>query len=292
MTNIIQQEPKKKKTPAQRWVKRIWNMIPSMKSLIKGGMFLAKKFLLTKWENLKKDVAELIDVVKRAKRTLKAFSPYQIKTPYGRAVDCSLKEHPIIIKIETLGEKGRCMHGASAYKGVVVDSDGEGRNTTDDGRMEEPEDTVGQYFVLYPSRLGLDEDKLLQAMQQEAGKKNDYDFYINNCIDHVIRPLQVAGAQIDLGEVSTPKELCQWCDNMCQMQKAGYLLNETEYQSFLKRIENQNKNDIQQLYLISALYNMTTRHHPKQKVKHDTRTVDYRHRLFEKERSHQMCYGC
>lgn len=292
MTDTIQKEPKKKKSPAQRWVKRIWNMIPSMKSLIKGAVFVTKKFLVRRWENVQKDIADVIDILKRTKRTLEAFSPHQIKTSPAKAIDCPLNECPIIIKIETLGDKGRCMHGAAAYKGIIVDSDGEGHNTTDDGRMEEPEDTNGQYFVIYPSRLGIDEEKLLQAMKQEAAKTGDYDFYTNNCIDHVIRPLQAAGVQIDLGEVSTPKELCQWCDNICCTQKAGYLLNEEEYQSFLNRIEEQNKNDMEQLYLISSLYNIITRHKPKQRPiiqkANETAKSSY---LFERGRIEQMCYG-
>ena len=224
---------KEKKSPFRRWLKRIWNIIPSRQSLIKGIQFIGKKVLATFQKCFQTCKQTGKDIYKRLKNSLTAFSSYQIKTPYAKANDCPLDELPIIIKVESLGKNGRFFHGAASYKDVVVDSNGEGKNTTKNAKMDDPEDTIGVYFVLYPQKMGLDPQKLLAGMKEEAAKENDYDFYINNCIDHVIRPLKSAGAQIDFGEISTPKELCIWCDQMASQQKAGFVLNEEEYQKLL-----------------------------------------------------------
>lgn len=243
------------KNPVQRWTKRIWNIIPSTKAVLKGITYCITRFKNT-LIGFKKDVIEAARLVKQGWKTLNAFSSYKIRTPYAKATDCSLQEKPIIIKIESIDKGKRHFHGGAVYNGIVVDSNGEGKNTTDNGKMDTPEDTTASYFVLYPSRLGIDSKKLAQAMYAEAMKQNDYDFYLNNCIDHIIRPMKEAGAKLDFGQISTPKELCQWCDKMCFQENAGVVLNEAEYQNLLNRLDMEKTipvTDLKFMHILSAL---------------------------------------
>lgn len=261
--------------PLQRWVKRIWNVVPSRKAVWGAVKYCVKNFMKKTRNAVMDDCKSIAGFVKRCCQTLGAFSTYNIQTPEAKATDCPLDEMPIIVKIESIGGKGRHFHGAMAYGDVAVDSNGAGQNGPKDGKMEAPVDTKGSYFVLYPSRLGLDKDKLLAAMKVEASKTNDYDFWIDNCIDHVIRPLKKAGANIDFGEVSTPKELCKWCDKSCMDKKAGYVLNEEEYKKLLTRIEENGKEksaetgNIDFLYIIDSLRKMMT----KPYIPNQTKTV-------------------
>lgn len=251
--------------PLQRWVKRIWNVVPSRKAVWGAIKYCAKNFLKKTRNAIIEDVKNIGSFVKRCCKTLGAFSTYNIQTPLAKATDCPLDEMPLIVKIESIGGKGRHFHGGMAYNDVAIDSNGAGQNAPKDGKMEAPVDTQGSYFVLYPSKLGLDKEKLLSAMKVEAGKTNDYDFWIDNCIDHVIRPLKAAGADIDFGEVSTPKELCKWCDNACVNKNAGFVLNEEEYNQLLMRIEENGKvksaesGNIDFLYIINSLRKMITK---------------------------------
>lgn len=243
------------KNPVQRWTKRIWNIIPSTKAVLKGITYCITRFKNT-LIGFKKDVIEAARLVKQGWKTLNAFSSYKIRTPYAKATDCSLQEKPIIIKIESIDKGKRHFHGGAVYNGIVVDSNGEGKNTTDNGKMDTPKDTTASYFVLYPSRLGIDSKKLAQAMYAEAMKQNDYDFYLNNCIDHIIRPMKEAGAKLDFGQISTPKELCQWCDKMCFQENAGVVLNEAEYQNLLNRLDMEKTipvTDLKFMHILSAL---------------------------------------
>ena len=103
----------------------------------------------------------------------------------------------------------------------------------------------------------------LSAKQSLKGAADEntsfaHDFYINNCINHVIRPLQQAGAKIDFGEIATPKELCIWCDSVC-LNGAGFCLNETEYQKLLTQLDakEHNKQIIEKLYAFSKLKNIS-----------------------------------
>lgn len=270
MTHITQTETIKspQKNPVQRWTKRIWNMIPSAKAVIKGITYCITRFKNTAL-GFKKDVIEAARLVKQGWKTLNAFSSYKIKTPYAIATDCTLQEKPIIVKIESIDKGKRHFHGGVVYNGIVIDSNGEGNNTTDNGKMDIPEDTTASYFVLYPSKLGIDGEKLTHAMQTEALKKNDYDFYLNNCIDHIIRPMKEAGAKLDFGEVSTPKELCQWCDKMCFQENAGVVLNETEYQQLLKRLDTEktiSSQDLKFMHILSALQEPTQQASLKEKT--------------------------
>lgn len=261
--------------PLQRWVKRIWNVVPSRKAVWGAVKYCVKNFMKKTRNAVMDDCKSIAGFVKRCCQTLGAFSTYNIQTPEAKATDCPLDEMPIIVKIESIGGKGRHFHGAMAYADVAIDSNGAGQNGPKDGKMEAPVDTKGSYFVLYPSRLGLDKDKLLSAMKVEASKTNDYDFWIDNCIDHVIRPLKKAGANIDFGEVSTPKELCKWCDKSCMDKKAGYVLNEEEYKKLLTRIEENGKEksaetgNIDFLYIIHSLRKMMT----KPYIPNQTKTV-------------------
>lgn len=246
---------RKKETFFERWQKRLWNFIPSMKAIGKGITFCFKKFA----QNLKnKDssfLKELMDCFKRIKRTINAFSKYEFSSNESKASDCFLDEKPIIIKIESNSLKNRHFHGGSYYDGIAVDSDGRGNNGTPDGKMEDPVDTTATYFILYPSQVGLDSQKLKEAMIEEAQKENDYDFYTNNCINHVIRPLCIAGAKLDFGEIATPRELCMWCDNLCA-HNFGFRLSETEYKKLLTRFEvaeNNTQKNLQSFCLAAEL---------------------------------------
>ena len=165
--------------PFQRWVKRIWNVVPSRKAVWGAVKYCVKNFMKKTRNAVVDDCKNIAGFVKRCCQTLGAFSTYEIKTPQSNANDCPLDEMPMIIKIESIGGKGRHFHGAMAYGEVAVDSNGAGQNGPKDGKMEAPVDTKGSYFVLYPSRLGLDKDKLLSAMKVEAAKTNDYDFWID-----------------------------------------------------------------------------------------------------------------
>ena len=242
--------------PLQRWVKRIWNVVPSRKAVWGAVKYCVKNFMKKTRNAVMDDCKSIAGFVKRCCQTLGAFSTYNIQTPEAKATDCPLDEMPIIVKIESIGGKGRHFHGAMAYGDVAIDSNGAGQNGPKDGKMEAPVDTKGSYFVLYPSRLGIDSKKLAQAMYAEAMKQNDYDFYLNNCIDHIIRPMKEAGAKLDFGQISTPKELCQWCDKMCFQENAGVVLNEAEYQNLLNRLDMEKTipaTDLKFMHILSAL---------------------------------------
>ena len=56
------------------------------------------------------------------------------QTPFSKAEQCPTNEQPLIIKIDSKN-KAYHMHGAAQYDGVVVDSDGEEKNTTNTGKV-------------------------------------------------------------------------------------------------------------------------------------------------------------
>ena len=205
-----------------------------LKNLVPSPKFIAQTLNRIK-NKITNDCRRAINYVVRASS---AFIGYQVKTPLSTAEQCPADEKPLIIKIDSKG-KVHHMHGASQYDGVVVDSDGDGKNTTDTGRMRpSDEELEGTYFVLYPSKLGIDSRKLKEAMKKETQKTNDYDYYGNNCIDHILRPLQASGIQVDKGWISTPREMCQWCDKMCQDGR-GYALDQKEYEKLLQKMSSQ-----------------------------------------------------
>ena len=251
-THIPKPLPKRKEHFFGRWIKRAWNFIPSVKAVTKGVKYVFKKFVTQTKKGINPN--EIKQLVKSIFKTLTAFASYPIKSVQKTANHCPLDEKPMIIKIESNASQNRHFHGGAYYDGIAVDSNGRGNNGTPDGKMEAPVDTKATYFILYPSKLGLDTKKLKQAFQIESQKQGDYDFYINNCINHVIRPLQQAGAKIDFGEIATPKELCIWCDSVC-LNGAGFCLNETEYQKLLTQLEakEHNKQIIEKLYAFSKL---------------------------------------
>ena len=202
-----------------------------LRNLIPSATFIKKT--IERIENkIKNDCKRVFNYVVRAGS---AFVGYKIKTPFSKANDCSLEEKPLIIKIDSKG-KIHHMHGAAQYDGAVVDSDGEGKNTTNTGNVRpSDEELEGTYFVLYPSKLGINSKTLKEAMKKEGRKIDTYDYYANNCIDHILRPLQAAGIKVDKGWISTPREMCQWCDRMCQDGK-GYVLDQEEYEKLIQKM--------------------------------------------------------
>jgi hypothetical protein len=217
-----------------RWKKRLLNFIPSSKAVKKGLSFCWNKL----FNNKDKKNSPIKDLLARTWRTLNSFSGYRIKTPETTAEKCSVEEKPIIFKIESNSDKKRHFHGGAYYDGIAVDSNGRGDNKTPNGKLTKPDDMHPTYFVLYPSKLGIDANKFKMALKAESIKENDYDLYVNNCIDHVTRPLKEAGASLDFGEIATPRELCAWCDQMC-VEKKGMRLNENEYKKLLTTLEAQ-----------------------------------------------------
>lgn len=215
-------EEKKKRTLWEKmkfYASFLWNLVPSPR-------FIKDTFGRVK----NKIVSDCFKIVNYVVRTSSAFLGYKIKTPFSSAEQCPTDEKPLIIKIDSKGGTHH-MHGAAQYDGVVVDSDGEGKNTTTTGNVRPSDEELnGTYFVLYPSKLGINPMALKKSMKQEAVKTNDYNYYANNCIDHILHPLQAAGIQVDKGWISTPREMCQWCDKMCQ-NGFWYVLNETEYKN-------------------------------------------------------------
>lgn len=269
-TKPLQEAPTK--SLFKLWTRRIRNLFPTPRAIALGIQFCLSKFHHT-ISGLKKDFAEAATLAQKAWKTLNAFAVYKIKTPCAKAIDCPIAEKPLIVKVEALAAGKRHCHGGSSYDGIVIDSDGDGHNTTTTGKLDAPErNSTANYFVLYPSRLGLDTKVLRHAMQEEADKKNDYDFYVNNCIDHVIRPLQKAGADIDFGRVSTPQELCIWCDNLCHKQNAGFYLNEAEYLALMKRIDKEKAMGAKNLKFMNALAGLSEESVP---VSLEERTADF-----------------
>lgn len=177
------------------WWKKIKTYTSFLGNLIPSTNFISQTLNRIK-NKITSDCKRIVNYVVRASS---AFVKYNIKTPFSKAEQCPTNEPPLIIKIDSKG-KFYHMHGASQYDGVVVDSDGEGKNTTNTGRVRPSnEELEGTYFVLYSSKLGIDSKKLKDAIKKEAQKTNDYDYYGNNCIDHVLQPLQAAGIPVDKG---------------------------------------------------------------------------------------------
>lgn len=216
--------------------KKIETYTSFLKNLIPSRKFISETFNRIK----KKILNECQRAVNYVKRASAAFTKYNIKTPFSKAEQCPTNEQPLIIKIDSKN-KAYHMHGAAQYDSVVVDSDGEEKNTTNTGKVRPSnEELEGTYFVLYPSKLGIDSKKLKEAMKKEAQKTNDYDYYSDNCIDHILRPLQASGIHVDKGWISTPREMCQWCDKMCQDGK-GYVLNKDEYEKLTNKTISKTK---------------------------------------------------
>lgn len=273
MAEVIQQTNKaenpRRETFFQRWTKRIWNFIPTIEAVQKGVSYCTKKFLANTKNGLKNDFTELKDFLKKSWKTLNAFTPYDIQSKTAKATHCPLHEKPIIIKIESNKRKNKHFHGGAYYDGIAIDSDGRGNNATPTGTLDAPVDTTANYFVLYPSKLGISPTQLKNAFKTEASKSGDYDFYLNNCINHVIRPLKKCGIDLNFGEIATPKELCTWCDEQC-MKNAGFYLNETEYQKLLTNITAQketNKRNINTFCTIANVFDMAQKQSDHQKHK-------------------------
>jgi len=202
------------------WLRRIKNLIPKTSTIMH-----AISVQTARW-------------ISKVRGLVQSFSPYLPKTPFST----SMKEYPgsdtpLVIKIESYKNQ-RHFHGAAQYKDVFIDS-GNDQNTTNQEDFIKPlaGKTAPMFFIMSPEKLGLNTSILKQAMQIEAEKKGDYDYYANNCIDHIIRPLKKAGAHIDFGYVSTPKELAKWCDQQCQKGN-GILVDLETYKKILAAQKN------------------------------------------------------
>jgi len=199
----------------ERWLRRIRNFIPKGSTLLRVISKHTKSF------------------VHKMRRLVQSFSPYVPQVPFSSSMsDYPNSDMPLVIKIESYKNQ-RHLHGAAQYGDVIVESDGR-INTTDQENFIKPIEnmTAPMFFIMSPEKLGLDPVILRKTMQEEAAKTGDYDFYADNCIDHVVRPLQRAGAHIDFGCIATPKELAQWCDQQCQ-QGNGILVDLETYKKIL-----------------------------------------------------------
>ena len=199
----------------ERWIKRIRNFIPKGSTLWRGISIYASHFF------------------RKVRKLAQSFSPYVPQTAFSSSMkDYPGSDLPLVIKIEAYKNQ-RHLHGASQYGDVFVESDGK-VNTTNLEKFIEPIEgmTAPLFFIMSPKKLGLDPAKLNHAMKTEAAKVGDYDFYADNCIDHVVRPMKKAGAHLDFGYISTPKELAQWCDEQCKNGN-GILVDLETYKKIL-----------------------------------------------------------
>ena len=202
------------------WLRRIKNLIPRPSTVAR-----AISLQTSRW-------------ISKLRRLVYSFSPYLPQTPFSTSMDgYPGTDMPLVVKIESYKNQ-RHFHGGAQYGDIIIDSDNE-TNTTDQENFIQPlaGKTSPIFFIMSPEKLGLNAAKLTQAMQSETLKKGDYDYYADNCIDHVIRPIKKAGARIDFGCVSTPKELAQWCDQQCQKGN-GILVDLETYKKILAARES------------------------------------------------------
>lgn len=149
-------------------------------------------------------------------------------------------DKPLIIQINSLKILAHTRaqgHARSAYDGVVINSDSLGHNTSKEGVLN-GKVLTSEVFMLSPEKMGLNSKVLRTAMLTESQKLNDYNFFLDNCVDHVIRPLQKAGSSINLGRVSTPRELSAFCENAVRLGQ-GIRISPEDYAKFIK-MERQN----------------------------------------------------
>ena len=177
-----------------------------------------------------------VTIDKQALKALTSFWPHGLEVPISRLNRYPGRDTPLIVQIwsgKSLGGLFSDIHGQCHYKNVSVCSDGIGTNNRIGIRPNNRFFTT-KIFLLSPHLIGLNQTILYQEMKKESSAINDYDLSRNNCIDHIIRPLQKAGAEFDFGIISTPKRLSEFCEQMVKQNK-GVLISPKAYNSYLKK---------------------------------------------------------
>lgn len=172
----------------------------------------------------------LSEACHRTGRLAQTFDGHPLTTKESPLSDYPATDMPLVIQINSIkgiaGTRAQ-FHARSAYTGVVINSNGLGSNT---GREDVMNGRIltSEIFVLSPQKMGLNPAILRKAMLAESRKNNDYRFFSNNCVDHVIRPIQQAGSKINLGMISTPRELSAFCEQAVKSGQ-GIRISPNEY---------------------------------------------------------------
>jgi len=183
---------------------------------------------------------KLNDACVRVGRLATTFDSRPVGVKESPLSDYPAQDKPLVIQInsfKTLVGGRSQLHARSSYDGVVINSNGVGSNTAAEGLLN-GQVLTSEIFVLSPQKMGLNPKVLRSSMVTESQKTNDYQFFSNNCVDHVIRPLQQAGSQINLGLISTPRDLSEFCERAVKSGQ-GIRISPNEYENALK-----NKNSI------------------------------------------------
>ena len=171
----------------------------------------------------------------RVGRLATTFDGHPISVKESPLSDYPAQDKPIIIQInsfKTLAGGRSQVHARSAYDGVVINSNGTDSNTYHE-TLQNGKVLTSEIFVLSPQKMGLDPKVLRSSMVMESQKRNDYRFFSDNCVDHIIRPLQQAGSKINLGLVSTPRDLSEFCEQAVRSGQ-GIRISPDEYENALK----------------------------------------------------------
>ena len=177
-----------------------------------------------------------VTINRPALMALRSFLPHPLTISTGRLNQYPGRDTPLIIQIWSLKVSDLLFsdfHGQAHYKGLSVCSDGLGRNNRVGIRPDNRLVTT-KVFFLSPQLMGINGVILYKEMLKESRKMRDYDLSQNNCIDHLIRPIQKAGMMLDFGSVSTPRRLSDFCEQMVKEGK-GVLISPKKYTFYLKR---------------------------------------------------------
>lgn len=184
-----------------------------------------------------------VTINKQALKALKSFWPRKLAVPEAQLSQYPSRDTPLVVQIwsgKLPQNHFSDLHGQAHYDGISVCSDGIGGNSRVGIRPDNRFFTT-KIFLLSPQLMGLNKQILSEEMKQESQKVNDYDLSQNNCIDHVIRPMQKAGLRFDFGPVATPKRLSEFCEQMVKEGK-GILIQPKTYDAYLKRHPMTSKN--------------------------------------------------
>ena len=178
------------------------------------------------------------DGVARVGRLLTTFDGRPITAKKSSLSEYPATDKPLVIHIWGIktpreGVYGQ-FHGCASYDGVVINSNGFRDNTGSiEGTVRNNAIIESQVFVLSPEKMGLSPEVLKKNMIVESRKKKDYNLFADNCVDHLVRPMQAAGSDINFGMIATPRELSEWCEKAVNSGK-GVLISAEEYQRALK----------------------------------------------------------